>query len=1602
MKKRYRKPAKRGLAWLLAFTLCVSLLGTFTFAADENIVFNGVEAELKSDIKNANGGTVTLEENYLLTETLTITGTVTLDLNGHTLAMTAEGVVVREDTGAVESGQRSVIKVASGGKLTLEDSSGNNSGTITGGTGHDGYGGGVYVDNGGTFTMNGGTISGNTAAGLHGGEGDPAFGGRGGGVYVAGGGSFIMSDGAISGNTAKFNHTVKSKASNIPVGENPGNGGGVYVATGGSFTMSGGAISGNTAAVAPSAIFADPLPAASFGGGVFVEANKDNVTTAAFTMSGGTISNNKASSGGGVYVAKNGSFEMKGGQGNGGGKITGNTATDVSNVSNGGGVFISAGSTFTMENGEISNNKAVLGANATGGGNGGGVFVAAAEVTDKTAGTGIDGGTFNMKGGTISGNEAVGKGGSDEKRADDHCDQGGNGGGVYLGSAAITKNPYGSEEDGDGYNVFPGGQFTMENGEISENKATRSGGGVYVGWLQGGILHSETSTFTMSGGSTVTGNIAGCTIGGVIGSGNGGGVYVSNGGKFTMDSGVVENNAVGSSPFDLDPEVSGFVLIYHTVNADESDGAFYDGAFGSFDTIVNQNNKTWYSEGYWPTLKKQEGQFDSKDVCRIGYNFLAEGEEGPAEAPAKGASPQTELSAAGKENPSEVDPEFPQNTYEHPENTKKWYTEASLKTKAGKWQFLYTITGEVPELANHVFIGWALTDDADLPQYSSTGKIPNSLPGVVKRILNEATDDYLSTAVNYSNGFSSDQNTKAAVESAIKSVLDSAFELALAKLSANTEIELKNYLTEFCKDTLTKEFIAAALSEEALWEAGLDGYQSEITAVADALKGTTFAENLITALNSALFTDDGSLPESLTKALLVNFDSSNLDDSLKKSLGARELKSTLLAERRVMELYPIWVSLNPVNLTIKKTVKNADGTDLSPDQENQEFTFTLTLTDLEGKPYTEALTTDDAANENTLTVNDEGKYTFTLKHGESLTIKDLLVGMKYTVEETGSGNNYTCEPKSGTTGSKMILADKTEEFVNTYIPPVALTITKTVKNTNGTDLSEKQKAEQFNFVLTLTIPKGKSLPDSLPKELTQTAASKNKDESITYTFKFSLAHDGKMEIADLPYGTTYEVKESSAPTGYKPEIADGNGKGELTEDTTVAFVNKYTEPSTPPPTPTPPPPPTPRTGNLTVRKTVKNADGTDLAAGQPEKNAEFTFTVELSDKTITGSFGTMPHAMTFVNGVAEFTLKDGEYKTATGLPAGTIYTVTEKKADGYTTTFTGETGSITRNSTATAEFTNTIDGSGKPKTGDLTVSKTVVNGSGDLTQAMQSQAFTFTVTLDDTAINGTFGEMTFVDGKAEFTLKHGESMTAEGLPAGTTYTVTEKKADGYTTTFTGETGSIIADDTAKAEFTNTVDDPDKPKTGDLTVSKTVVNGIGDLTQAMQSQAFAFTVTLDDTAINGAFGEMTFVNGKAEFTLKHGESMTATGLPAGTGYTVTETGAHGYTADRASAEGTIPDGTAAYEAFTNTTQTELPDPNDPGSPDEITIIEDDVPKDYKKVWDDEEEEWVYIPEDDIPLVPKTGEATNFWPYLTLLSAGGLLYLLIDELKKSRRA
>ena len=242
--------------------------------------------ELTAALANSSISGITLKGEVEISSTLTVNRTVTPDLNGNVLKMT---------------GGFSVIKVESGGDLTIADSTPNkehkfnpnytdmwgcglwkldkdtgteivSGGVITGGGGNFAHsdGGGVLVNVGGKLTMTGGSIVGCSAGGL------------GGGVHLAYDSSigksstFTMTGGSIIGCAAK-------------------NGGGVSVSPGCTFTMGSGSEIRN-------------CNAQSGGGGVDISALWNSNIIGYFIMNGGTIRTCTGLYGGGVY--NSGSFIM--------------------------------------------------------------------------------------------------------------------------------------------------------------------------------------------------------------------------------------------------------------------------------------------------------------------------------------------------------------------------------------------------------------------------------------------------------------------------------------------------------------------------------------------------------------------------------------------------------------------------------------------------------------------------------------------------------------------------------------------------------------------------------------------------------------------------------------------------------------------------------------------------------------------------------------------------------------------------------------------------------------------------------------------------------------------------------------------------------------------------------------------------------------------------------------------------------------------------------------------------------------------------------------------------------------------------------------------
>lgn len=254
---------------------------------------------------------------------------------------------------------------------------------------------------------------------------------------------------------------------------------------------------------------------------------------------------------------------------------------------------------------------------------------------------------------------------------------------------------------------------------------------------------------------------------------------------------------------------------------------------------------------------------------------------------------------------------------------------------------------------------------------------------------------------------------------------------------------------------------------------------------------------------------------------------------------------------------------------------------------------------------------------------------------------------------------------------------------------------------------------------------------------------------------------------------------------------------------------------------------TPTDGTVTIHKVYKleNAGTTS-----PEE----TFTLEqVGDGTVTdGEATSAPHLGTitgaaYEEGAATVSGTTGDITVA--LPEYTnvgVYEYTLKEVAGTTAgvtyydkgiklvvTVVNDNNGKLRIAAVHTESTGETKSDNFPNTykaGKLDVKKTVTGNLGD-----KNKYFEFKVTLtgeagktyrDSYAVTGgsnTENPSTIKIGEeTRFLLKHDETIHIENLPYNVTYTVTETAVDGYTTTKTGDTGTINAADQTAA-FTNT-------------------------------------------------------------------------------------------------------------------------------------------------------------------------------------------------------
>ncbi|MGB4432457.1 MAG: SpaA isopeptide-forming pilin-related protein [Bacillota bacterium] len=452
------------------------------------------------------------------------------------------------------------------------------------------------------------------------------------------------------------------------------------------------------------------------------------------------------------------------------------------------------------------------------------------------------------------------------------------------------------------------------------------------------------------------------------------------------------------------------------------------------------------------------------------------------------------------------------------------------------------------------------------------------------------------------------------------------------------------------------------------------------------------------------------------------------------------------------------------------------------------------------------LTTDDAPNWSMTATSDRGGVvSFAgIPSGHSYKLKEITAPENYLISDTEYEIAISYGELVGTIGENNVVENERVP-VDPEIHTISFDISKSVISTGDV---APAGSNIFNFAIldkngtlieepaitvdgigtgteTVTLDNLTEIPDALyVQEITERVPSGWVYDMAIYKVTFTVDTDGEV-IPNI---------EKFDPASESYVSADN-----------ITFTNSYHEETAPDPDP--------EYGNLTVSKTV--------SGGGASTSKEFTFTVTL-DSRISGTYGDM----TFESGVATFTLKHGENKTATNLPAGISYAVVESDNSGYTVTVNGTsettaTGTIAQDSTATAAFNNYKSGGGNTDPdpdGGVKIIKTV---KGDKAPAESieyefkawiktggNNAVSERVSYKITAADGTTassGSLTIETDGHTFYLKDGESITFSGITSGRRMEVKEVTTGDFTTTTNGLTDGycVISSNTTKTvEFIN--------------------------------------------------------------------------------------------------------------------------------------------------------------------------------------------------------
>ena len=536
-----------------------------------------------------------------------------------------------------------------------------------------------------------------------------------------------------------------------------------------------------------------------------------------------------------------------------------------------------------------------------------------------------------------------------------------------------------------------------------------------------------------------------------------------------------------------------------------------------------------------------------------------------------------------------------------------------------------------------------------------------------------------------------------------------------------------------------------------------------------------------------------------------------------------------------------------------------------------------------------------------------GDFTYTEPGTYTYTVSETGTVAGVTNDTEASGKTVTVTVVDNGDGTLTATADSTTDsplqFTNTYAASGTVTLEAT-KVAKGFDL----KADQFTFQL-------KDADGELIEEAQNDANGKVAFSELSYTSAGVYTYTINEVVTEGD-----DIADDTHVCNVTVTVVD-NGDGTLTATASYdnnKFVNTHDE----------------------TQKDVVSAKDTEISVDGELVQAGDTLTYTITyanntagEATVTVT-DTIPTNTTYVEGSAS---DGGEYAdgvitwTIDKVPAGGTGTVTfqvtvDEAAAGTTIENTG----------------NVDDGENKSSSNSVTTSvpvKDVKNGDtsidGDGVQVGDTLTYevSFTLTEDATSVVVTDdvpANTTLVDGSISEggTVADGKITWDLGALTAGDYTVSFKVTvdeSAVTVDAITNTASISVNNHSEVK-TNTV--TNNAEKGGLTITKTVT--VPEGFEIDKDAVFTFTINLTDkngVALEGEYAyngssEGTVTNGST-VTLKHGESITIAGLPAGAKYEIVESEASGYTPAQGTISGTIPEGDTASEtaAFENAYSTE---------------------------------------------------------------------------------